>query len=116
MLRNKKTKKNWNENDIEILVWVLNKYTAFHAKKSINTFVIYNLFQDESDWKFISNLIPATSWKKCMFKWLSLKKLSLMAYRWSKGESELLSRLVSRNGKKDWKKLAEELYISNKSS
>lgn len=40
MLRNKKTKKNWNEDDIDILVWVLNKYTTRYAKKSIHSFVI----------------------------------------------------------------------------
>jgi hypothetical protein len=39
-------------------------------------------------------MIPATSWKKCMFKWLSLKKFSLMVFKWSKEESDLLARLV----------------------
>lgn len=39
MLRNKKTKKNWNENDIDILVWVLNKYTSNYTKKSIQLMV-----------------------------------------------------------------------------
>ena len=94
MLRNKKTKKNWNEKDIDILVWILNKYSSFHAKKSVHTLVIFCLLKDESDWKFISQLIPATSWKKCMFKWLSLKKFSLLVFKWSKEESELLALLV----------------------
>ena len=43
MLRNKKTKKNWNENDIDILVWVLNKYTSRYAKKSVHSFVSHFL-------------------------------------------------------------------------
>ena len=36
MLRNKKTKKNWNEDDIDILVWVLNKYGAYYIKTSVH--------------------------------------------------------------------------------
>lgn len=90
MMRNKKTKKNWNEHDVDILVWVLNKYTANFAKKSVHILVIFSIIQNDEDWKFISSLIPATSPKRCMFKWLSLKKFSLMAFKWSKEESNLL--------------------------
>lgn len=43
MLRNKKTKKNWNENDIDILVWVLDKYASIYAKKSVHSFVNFLL-------------------------------------------------------------------------
>lgn len=94
MMRNKKTKKNWNEHDVDILVWVLTKYTAFHANKSVHEMVNFFLFKDDDDWKFVSSLIPATSGKRCMFKWLSLKKFSLMAFKWSKEESSLLETLV----------------------
>lgn len=41
MMRNKKTKKNWNEQDVDILVWVLNKYTTTHAKKSVHLLVFF---------------------------------------------------------------------------
>lgn len=90
MMRNKKTKKNWNEHDVDILVWVLNKYTTTFAKKSVHILVNFIIIKDDEDWKFISSLIPATSPKRCMFKWLSLKKFSLMAFKWSKEESTLL--------------------------
>lgn len=44
MLRNKKTKKNWNEDDIDILVWVIYKHTTRYSKKSVHSFVIYNFY------------------------------------------------------------------------
>lgn len=43
MMRNKKTKKNWNEHDVDILVWVLNKYTTTFAKKSVHILVILSI-------------------------------------------------------------------------
>ena len=75
-------------------MWILNKNASIYARKSVHTLVNFDWFQDDDDWKFISLLIPATSWKKCMFKWLSLKKFSLMVFKWSKEESDLLANLV----------------------
>lgn len=38
-MRNKKAKKNWNEDDINLLVWTLNKYTSYYQKKSVHNLV-----------------------------------------------------------------------------
>ncbi len=51
-----------------------------------------------------------------MFKWLSLKKFSLMAFKWSKEESELLTSLVKYNFNKyleKWGKKIGKNYLNN---
>ena len=52
MAKNKRIKKNWSEDDIKILVWILSKYSELHS--------ISNLEKDLTfeDWERISQLIP----------------------------------------------------------
>lgn len=77
MLKNKRVKKNWSEEDIKILVWVVSKYADFHSYT--------NLEKDMSgeDWQRIAQLIPGVSKHSCMFKWLSLKKINLSSKNWA---------------------------------
>lgn len=58
----------------------------------------------------MASVIPGVSAEACMFKWLSLKKVTLATHNWTKEESELLAKLVeqrlrvSSSGEiKDWK-------------
>ena len=48
------------------------------------------------DWNFIATLIPGVSGESCMFKWLSIKKITLANHNWTKMESELLGKIVKQ--------------------
>lgn len=56
-----------------------------------------------------------------MFKWLSIKKITLATHNWTKQESELLASIVQaklanhRQGEtiKEWKSISQELYNLN---
>jgi len=57
-----------------------------------------------------------------MFKWLSIKKITLATHNWTKNESELLSNIVrerldsqcsAQAEIKDWKEISQELYRMN---
>lgn len=76
MLKNKRIKKNWSEEDIKILVWVLSKYADLHS--------IADLEKDIQleDWENIAQLIPGVTSHCCMFKWLSIKKINLSSKNW----------------------------------
>jgi len=43
---------------------------------------------------YIASLIPGVTAEACMFKWLSIKKVTLATHNWTKDESELLSAIV----------------------
>jgi hypothetical protein len=47
--------------------------------------------QQKEDWEFIAGLVSGSSWQKCKFRWLSLKKVRLVTHKWSKAESRLLA-------------------------
>ena len=83
MIKNKRIKKNWSEEDIKILIWVISKYADVNSIASIeNGLVLHYLIQNENDWEYIANLIPGVTGKSCMFKWLSLKKNTLAENGW----------------------------------
>jgi len=88
MLKNKRIKKNWSEEDIKILVWVLSKYADLHAIVDIEAD-----FQFE-DWENVARLIPGVTSNCCKFKWLSIKKVNLSSKNWETYESNLLRELV----------------------
>ena len=55
-----------------------------------------------------------------MFKWLSIRKITLSTFKWLDPESELLEKIVfermsqSREGIiRDWKDISQELYNIN---
>lgn len=77
MLRNKKIKRNWNNEDISLLVWVVSKRMEIQALSHFSEFT-------KEDWEFVSELISGSTWQKCKFRWLSLKKVKLVAHKWSK--------------------------------
>ena len=76
MVKNKKIKKNWSEEDLKILTWVVSKYSDLHC--------IIDLEKDlsQDDWVRISSLIPGVTHQSCMFKWLSIKKVNLSVQHW----------------------------------
>ena len=46
MIKNKRIKKNWSEEDVNILIWVISKYCQFHGFLSIKeSLVSYFLFR-----------------------------------------------------------------------
>jgi hypothetical protein len=77
MVKNKKLKKNWSEEDVKILVWVISKYCdkqgIQNADKELNV----------EEWEQIARLIPGVSGSSCMFKWLSIRKTNLSSCNWS---------------------------------
>lgn len=51
--------------------------------------------KQRADWEFVASLVSGSSWQKCKFRWLGLKKVRLVTHKWSKGESRLLSEAVA---------------------
>lgn len=88
MLKNKKIKKNWSEDDVKILIWVLSKYADQLGIEDLEKDMGYK------DWERISQLIPGVTANSCMFKWLSLKKINLSQSNWASEESELLRKVI----------------------
>lgn len=81
MMKNKRLKKNWSEEDVKILVWVISKYCDKHSIENIEK----ELTMD--DWERIAKLIPGVNANCCMFKWLSIKKTNLSNCNWGAEES-----------------------------
>jgi hypothetical protein len=54
-----------------------------------------------------------------MFKWLSIKKVTLAAHNWTANESSILGRIVEERMERtegeirDWKEISQELYGLN---
>ena len=45
MVKNKRVKKNWSDEDVQIIIWVISKYSDFQGIKDIeNDLVYYCLF------------------------------------------------------------------------
>lgn len=124
MIKNKRIKKNWSEEDVQILIWVVSKYSdSKHYDDIEKNLVTTTLIQDAEDWQMIASLIPGVTPDSCMFKWLSLKKVNLATNNWSEEESILLGNLVKEKGfegknkdAKDWKLISQKLYFLNKRS
>ena len=77
MIKNKRIKKNWSEEDVQILIWVVSKYADKKGLEDIQK----DLYSE--DWEAIASLIPGVTGESCMFKWLSLKKINLATNNWS---------------------------------
>lgn len=91
MIKNKRIKRNWSEDDIMILIWIVSKYCDFKKVDQIEKQMVNILFmQDKPDWEYVGSLIPGVKGDHCMFKWLSLKKNNLSDNNWSEKESNLL--------------------------
>ena len=77
--------------------------------------------QTEEDWTQIALMIPGVTPESCKFKWLSLRKVTLINFHWQLEESLLLGTLIKDYSKrkrietadfkgKDWKEISQELY------
>ena len=42
----------------------------------------------------IASVIPGATGQSCMFKWLSIKKVTLATHNWTNEESNLLTNIV----------------------
>lgn len=77
MLKNRKIKKNWSDEDLKILVWVVSKYADMHCFVDLEKDFTFE------DWEVIAQMIPGVNAKDSMFKWLSIKKVNLSVKHWS---------------------------------
>ncbi len=59
--------------------------------------------QTREDWQAISQMISGSTWQKCKFRWLGLKKVKLVTHKWSKAESRLLAESIGESSKINWK-------------
>jgi Cft2 family RNA processing exonuclease len=76
MLKNRKVKKNWSEEDLKILVWTVSKYADLHCFTDLEKdFTL-------EDWSNLAQLIPGVTPSSCMFKWLSIRKVNLSVQYW----------------------------------
>ncbi|KAL4444739.1 hypothetical protein ABPG74_015947 [Tetrahymena malaccensis] len=102
----KTLKKNWNEDDIIILIWCVMKYCAHHNVSSHKNLT-------ESDWQFIANMVPGKDKESCRFKWLKMCKVNIQDEPWTKEENEILPTIVNQvqeKGKKDWVEVSTRLF------
>ena len=52
MIKNKKMKKNWSEEDLKIFLWIISKYCDYKAIQNIEKdLVIILLLQTREDWQ-----------------------------------------------------------------
>jgi len=118
MVKNKKLKKNWSEEDVKILVWVISKYCDKHDIDNVDKELALE------DWERVARLIPGVSASSCMFKWLSIRKTNLSNCNWAAEESQLLRNIIDQQqlGQSvenfthlNWKAVSEELYFRNSS-
>ena len=110
MKNHKRLKKNWNKEDLTILLWVADKYNQLHHK-SVPHYVTPELLQSPEDWKNVAECVPGKSGPQCMFKWLSLKKHHLTEHPWTLDEEIDLKRLVEQKGQANWPEISQELYL-----
>ena len=62
MRKTRRIKKNWGEDDLKILIWILSKYcTLKKIQDPEKEMVFHRLIQDNHDWDFVSSLIPGVS-------------------------------------------------------
>ena len=95
MIKNNKLKKNWSEEDLHILVWLLSKYMERNSISCHEQMVTSKVIQAKQDWINLSSMIPGSSSKSCMFKFVSLKKFKLAHHKWQKEEENILFRIVT---------------------
>ena len=93
MRNNKRLKRNWNKEDLTILLWVMEHFNRKHNRRS-DEYVHLVATQLDSDWKYIASFVPGKNASQCMFKWLGLKKHNLSEYPWTEKEETLLRDLV----------------------
>ena len=59
MVKNKRIKKNWSEEDVKILTWIVSKYSDFKSINYVERDLVINFItKTVDDWKFIASLIP----------------------------------------------------------
>mgnify|MGYP000888468523 CR=1 FL=1 len=123
MLKTKRIKRNWGEEDLKILIWIISKYSDLKQYEDLEKDIVkYINIQNAEDWRFIASLIPGVTAEACMFKWLSIKKITLATHNWTKTESDILANIVKtrinnnltvQGEIKDWKEISQELYRLN---
>lgn len=94
-------KKNWNEEDIQLLFWIVDKYCKLNSTTHKHL--------SEQDWKTISAFIPSKSTSGAQFKWLQMQKTSVTNQPWTKDEDQILIKLVQQYGK-SWSNISKQLY------
>lgn len=53
------------------------------------------LTKTKNDWERLSALIPGSTPRSCMFKFVSLKKFKLAQHKWQKDEDYLLYKIIA---------------------
>jgi hypothetical protein len=113
MKNNKRLKRNWNKEDLTILLWVMEHHNYIHSKHP-DRYVLDASTQSDTDWKLVAELVPGKTAMQCMFKWLSLKKYNLSEYPWTEKEEDLLRELVEydifnfrKKGRERWIEISQ---------
>jgi hypothetical protein len=113
MVKNKRQKKNWSEEDVRILAYVVSRYAQLHRLPDLQRLT-------PQHWQDIATLIPGVTAQACMFRWLSLRKVNLAACHWTEAEGDCLLRILrEQHGSEaegfqamsvDWRRVSEQLY------
>jgi Myb-like DNA-binding domain len=73
------------------------------------------IFKNDSDWSFLSEMIPNTTCTRLKMKWVSLQNSKNQKEPWSVEDLCLLSEIVLKNKGNKWTKIAEEFNSKSKS-
>ncbi|CAK59816.1 unnamed protein product (macronuclear) [Paramecium tetraurelia] len=107
-----KLRKNWTDDDKQILIWVVLKICS---KEGINIRKIPN-----KAWEDVVQLISRRTVEQCKNKWTDLLKLSLQQLPWTQEQDRLLLDLIKKSkeeGKQNkWCSLANLLNLQFKES
>ncbi|KAL4506069.1 hypothetical protein ABPG72_013830 [Tetrahymena utriculariae] len=101
----KQQKKNWNDQETNLLVWIILKSCVFKR-------IDFRAISDDV-WEDISSMMVGRSSEQCKLKWLSMSKLNLQQQPWSEEEDNILRMIIKeyeqKNKQNKWSEIAVKL-------
>ncbi|KRX10455.1 Homeodomain protein [Pseudocohnilembus persalinus] len=106
----KNQKKNWNDIETNILVWIIVvacSWQKLDARKI-----------PDNIWDEIAQMMIGRTGEQCKFKWLSLSKMNLQQIPWTSDEDQILLNIIkhfqSNSKQNKWSEIARELNSQTK--
>ncbi|EAR93514.2 Myb-like DNA-binding domain protein (macronuclear) [Tetrahymena thermophila SB210] len=101
----KQQKKNWNDQETNLLVWIILKSCVFKR-------IDFRAISDDV-WEDIASMMVGRTSEQCKLKWLSMSKLNLQQQPWSEEEDNILRMIIKeyeqKNKQNKWSEIAVKL-------
>ncbi|KAL4436430.1 hypothetical protein ABPG74_002996 [Tetrahymena malaccensis] len=93
LLSSKSPRKNWSEDEVNIMIWLVIKYADFYSK---------DIEEIEDDcFENLAKMIPFKDGVTFKHKWLQMKQINLSQIPWTKEEDDLLTQIYLDFKKQD---------------